>query len=172
VNGLAPADDSLWVSSDAGLLVLPGRSGGAARAGTDTTGGPGGGRAGGFQRVPGTEGVPALAGAVESARPAAGALWAITPDALWRLDPAAGWAPVRDATLQSIGRPLALAGDADGLWVAGATGVAHYVAATRAWRSFTVGADLPAGPVSAVLPLGDAVWLATPAGAVRLPLRF
>jgi hypothetical protein len=84
----------------------------------------------------------------------------------------AGWAPVHDAALTAIGQPLDLGATGSVLWVAGANGVARFDPTAHGWRSYTVGPDLPAGPVQAVLPLGDVVWAATPAGAVRLPQRF
>jgi ligand-binding sensor domain-containing protein len=167
VHQLALAGDTLWLASDAGLLVLPDVS----RAFASDPAAADSARRAAVAIQPAPD-AGALAGRVLGALPAAGALWALTPNAVWRRDPSAGWLPARDATLASIGEPLALAPDAAGLWVAGANGIARWDAGTRAWRSFTVGPDLPAGPVRAVLAVGDAVWAATPAGAVRLPLRF
>ena len=197
VEALAPADSGIWVGTRGGLALLgrdgrmrlrllPGtpvhaliRTPGGLLASTD---------AGLLLLTPDT--VPSDSAAAAAANqytgvhvtlllrertlaavPAGGLTWAITPAGLTRYE-SGTWAPARDATLAAIGRPLALAGDARGLWVAGAGGIARWDAAARAWRAYTVGPDLPVGPVSAVLPLGDAVWAATPAGAVRLPLGF
>ena len=157
VRGLAATPEGLLAATDAGLMLLTADS---ARA--DST------AAGQYAGV--TVSVLLRERTVAAAR-GGGLTWAISPDGLTRFE-SGTWAPVRDATLAAIGRPLALAADAGGLWVAGAGGMAHWDAAARAWRSYTVGPDLPVGPVRAVLPLGDAVWAATPAGAVRLPLRF
>lgn len=169
VHHLAVAGDTLWISSEAGLLTVPA----VPAAQPADTAAPDPARRGAPlpQQAAGAESA-ALRGRVLAAVPGAGAVWAVTADGLWRRDPSAGWAPVRDATLASIGEPLALAAEPKGVWIAGAGGIARYDATTRAWRSYTVGPDLPAGPVRAVLPMGDAVWAATPAGAVRLALRF
>lgn len=82
-----------------------------------------------------------------------------------------GSTPVRDAALDRIGPALRLAWADDHVWVAGPRGIAVMDAITRRWAAFTVPEDLPAGPVTDVLPAGDYVWAATPAGAVRLRWR-
>ncbi len=161
VRGLTATAQGLLAATDAGLMLLtrdtvPADSAAAAAAGQYT----------------GVHVAMLLRERTQAALLAGGITWAITAEGLTRFENGT-WAPVRDATLAAIGRPLALAPDgARGFWVAGAGGMARWDAAARAWRSWTVGPDLPVGPVSAVLPVDDAVWAATPAGAVRLPLRF
>lgn len=223
VAHLALSGDTLWISSDAGLWILPGasavggaaagpvaaardgaadtagaagarngaadtaaartgaadstgaRAGAADSAGTRAGAGPAAAAAAGAQgpaliAAPGTEHHAALRGRVLAAAPIAGGVWAATADAFYRFD-GASWLVVRDPTLASIGRPTGLA-SADGqLWVSGARGVAHFDPRSQIWTSYTVGADLPAGPVWSVLPRGDDVWVATPAGAMRLRWR-
>ncbi|HET9984936.1 MAG TPA: hypothetical protein VFQ38_15160 [Longimicrobiales bacterium] len=193
VAHLALSGDTLWISSDAGLWVIPAASAAgtptaparppaaerdgatadstarpAPAAATTTTAGPA--LLPTPLVAPGTENHAALRGRVLAAAPVAGAVWAVTSDALYRFD-GANWLVVRDPTLGSIGRPTSLASDDGQLWVAGARGIAHFDPASQIWTSYTVGADLPAGPVWSVLPRGDDVWAATPAGALRLRWR-
>jgi len=70
---------------------------------------------------------------------------------------------------RQIGRPLTLAADRSGVWVGGTTGVAFLDPVSGSAGTLLVPQQIPEGPIRQVLPAGDAVWLATPAGAVRLP---
>ncbi len=185
VNRLRLAGDTLWIATDAGLWMLPDAPARAAAwpAGAhaaDSAGtaprdsvASGGARAGtgiAAERGPGTEDAVPLRGRILDAVPAAGALWALGPDGLYRHD-AAGWQPVAAAAVGRLGRGLALAAADGQLWVAEAGGLARWDAALRTWTTYAVGPDLPVGPVVAVLPAGDDVWAATPGGAVRLRWR-
>jgi hypothetical protein len=79
--------------------------------------------------------------------------------------------PVRDPMLSRIGEPYRLSAAEGYLWVAGPGGIAYRDPSSGAWTAFTAPVDLPAGPVVDVLPVGDDVWAATPAGAIRLRWR-
>ncbi len=161
VRGLAATPEGLLAATDAGLMRLTRDTVPAERAAAAAAG-----------QYTGIHVEMLLRERTAAVASAGGITWAIGAEGVTRFENGT-WAPVRDATLAAVGRPLALASEgARGLWVAGAGGIARWDASARAWRSYTVGPDLPIGPVSAVLPLGDAVWAATPAGAVRLPLRF
>jgi ligand-binding sensor domain-containing protein len=149
--------DTLWIASDDGLrtLVLP-RTAAVRDAGAPA--------------VP--SGVPAAVARGRARDVVAGAgVWALTDAGLFRLDGGGPRGPVRDAAIQRIGPPVRLT-VADGrLWVAAPQGVAHLDPVTGAWEVFTVPADIPAGPILDVLPDGDDVWIAIPAGALRLRWR-
>src|SRR5690606_39887969 len=153
----------LWIASELGLWLLPDAS--AARL-------PDAGGRGGIRPLlaPGSEAQPGLRGRVVDVRPVGDALYVITQDALYRWD-AAGWAgPLREG-VQVLGRLYALA-TADGqLWVAGDGGVARFDLDAQLWTSYLRPMDIPETPVVDVLPAGADVWLATPAGALRLRWR-
>jgi hypothetical protein len=78
---------------------------------------------------------------------------------------------LRDPALARIGNAYRLAASAGYLWAAGPGGIAYRDPASGAWTAFTVPADLPAGPAVDVVQVGDDVWAATPAGAIRLRWR-
>jgi ligand-binding sensor domain-containing protein len=144
VNALHAQGDTLWIGTDAGLMALPG------------------------------DGVPvrtAVTGRVMGiATDAAGTLWAATEDALYRRD-AGDWAgPLREAGLGGAGRITTLVAAHDVLWVGGSAGIAALDMA-GVWTYYRVGADLPAGPVRALVATDGELWAGTPAGAVRLRWR-
>jgi ligand-binding sensor domain-containing protein len=99
------------------------------------------------------------------------ATWFLTRAGVYRLGQDGVRGPLRDANLERIGPLVRLAGGGRGLWVAGQGGIARLDPQSGIWESFTVPADLPSGPVLDVLSAGDDVWVATPAGAVRLRWR-
>ena len=97
--------------------------------------------------------------------------WVLTDVGLFRLDPAGVQGPAANAALQRIGPPVRLAADENGVWVAGPAGIAHRDPVSGVWEAFTVPADIPTGPIFDVVPVGDDVWIGTPAGALRLRWR-
>ncbi len=76
--------------------------------------------------------------------------------------------PLRGAALERIGRPLSLHSRGDRLWVGGVNGLAEWNTTTGAWRYLTVPDDIPEGPVYNVIDDNGRIWVATPAGALRL----
>ncbi|MBI4545749.1 MAG: hypothetical protein HY703_11180 [Gemmatimonadetes bacterium] len=152
IHGLASSRDSLWIAAEVGLWLIP-------SAGAEPL------------RAPAAERLPALATAVTDVRPAFGAVFAITPDALYRYDGREWQGPLREAALGGLGRLRTLAAAGDQLWVGGDAGVGRWDQQRREWTYYLVGPDIPEGPVRRVLPVGDHVWVATPAGALRLAWR-
>jgi ligand-binding sensor domain-containing protein len=97
-------------------------------------------------------------------------LAALTADALFVRD-SSGWrSPIRLPAMRGLGRLTTLAADGSALWVGGVNGLARYQPATGEWLYFLAPRDLPAGPIE-ILPQGAQVWLATPAGALRINWR-
>ena len=77
-----------------------------------------------------------------------------------------------DPALERIGSIFRLHAASGRVWVAGPRGIAHRDPVTGSWEAFTTPEDIPVtAPVLDVLPLGDDVWVATPAGAIRLRWR-
>jgi ligand-binding sensor domain-containing protein len=154
------ANDSLWVATEIGLLLLTDAAA-AVRAGTQTTR---------LRASPGAEAQPALRGPVLDVAVADDAVHALTPDGLFRFESGVWQGPER-AALARIGRPHRLASDGEGLWITGERGVAHLAAGQGVVIDYLVPADIPAGPVLDVRPAGEHIWIATPAGALRLRRR-
>jgi hypothetical protein len=103
---------------------------------------------------------------------AGGITTALTPDALYRRGIDGAWTgPLREPSLGRLGRLYRVGADAGQLWVAGNGGAARYDERSERWFFYLVGSDIPEGPVIDVLPDGGDVWLATPAGALRLKWR-
>lgn len=163
VHRLVSSADTLWIAGDFGLWMLPG-------VGATDFGGTVERPPVEPVRAPLTDAQPALRGPVVDVRPAFGALFALTPSALYRFDGSRWQGPIRDAA-GSLGRMHALAAAGGQLWVAGDRGLAQWDEALRQWTVYQAGRDLPEGPVSGVLPAGDHLWVATPAGAMRIPWR-
>jgi hypothetical protein len=86
----------------------------------------------------------------------------------------ATWAAGNEATglaasaLRQIGRPVSLSSQGNRVWVGGSAGLAEWNTTTGAWRYVIAADDIPEGPVSDVLEENGRLWLATPAGALRL----
>ncbi len=136
---------SLWVSTDAGLVVV----------------GQGG--------VPGQGEGPT--GPVVDLVEVGDTVWAAGAGALWRLHDGRWNGPLREVSLGGVGRIRRLRTRDGDLWVGGSDGVAVRSADSGDWRYLTVPADIPAGPVEDVLPMGDLVYVATPSGVVRIAWR-
>jgi ligand-binding sensor domain-containing protein len=154
VHRLTVRNDTLWIAGDDGLWIIP-------RAESNP-------RSAVAVPAPGAQENPALSGRISDVAAMPDAVFALIGDALhtWT---ATGWSgPIRDASLDAIGPPLRLAGEDGRLWVAGGRGVAHREPESGAWRAFEIPGDIPVGPVLDALPLGEYVWIATPAGALRL----
>ena len=114
-------------------------------------------------------GNPALRGRVTDLALLDGAIFAIAGGAVYAAD--ASSPPLRDPMLTRIGDAYRLAAGDGRLWVAGPGGIAYRDPSSGAWTAFTAPGDVRAGPVVDVLPVGDDVWAATPAGAIRLRWR-
>ncbi|HEX6066639.1 MAG TPA: two-component regulator propeller domain-containing protein [Longimicrobiales bacterium] len=82
--------------------------------------------------------------------------------------------PLRTAALARVGRPTAIASEGDRanpgarVWIGGTDGLAEWNTADNTWRYLTIPGDIPEGPILDVLADGEFVWVATPAGALRL----
>jgi ligand-binding sensor domain-containing protein len=118
---------------------------------------------------PGTR-EPLLAGRVVDVTPAFGVVFALAEDAVYRIEANGMQTELREPA-QRLGRLYALAVSGDRLFVGGNGGLATYDESTRGWTYYSVPSDIPAGPVRDVIVAGDFIWLATPAGALRLPAR-
>ena len=98
-------------------------------------------------------------------------MYAVSEDALFVRD-SAGWsAPKRVPSLNGLRRLISIAADGDAVWIGGSMGIARYQPAPEQWLFFLAPGDLPAGAVQHVMPDGEFVWAATPAGAMRLQWR-
>jgi hypothetical protein len=150
VRGLVAASDTLWIASDAGLSVIT--------------------ASGILEPAPGTESNAALRGRTSAVVAVAGAVFAIAGEELYQRGDGTWGAPIRDAAIGRLGRLVDLAVEGSRLWVAGAGGAAMLRLPNGGWTVFAVPGDVPAAP-RRILPAGDDVWLATPAGALRLRWR-
>lgn len=153
VSRMATRGDTLFIASDRGLLTLVVRN---RRAATNALPEP-------IGRI------PVLRGRVTDVVADDSLMFVIAGNAIFDVN--GPGTPVRDAVLDRIGAPVRLALRDGQLWAAGPRGIARRDPGTHSWQSFTVPEDVHAGPVSDVLPDGDHVWAATPAGAVRLRWR-
>jgi ligand-binding sensor domain-containing protein len=95
---------------------------------------------------------------------------ACTADALFIREASSWRGPVRVPALRGLGRLTTLAADGEAIWVGGTNGLARYEPAREEWLYFLTPRDLPAGPIDIVVQ-NTFVWLATPAGALRLAWR-
>jgi ligand-binding sensor domain-containing protein len=153
VSRMATRADTLFVATDRGLQSLVVGSPAAAATARPSPAGRS----------------PALRGRVVDVVADDSLMFAITADGI--IDVSGEETPVRDAVLDRVGPPFRLALRDGHLWVAGPRGIARRDPQSHIWQAFTVPEDVHAGPVVDVLPVGDFVWAATPAGAVRLRWR-
>lgn len=137
--------DTLWVASDAGLFVLHDSA-------LVQVGG-------------GSLGAEPMLDVVH----ARGKVYALSRAGIYERT-VEGWrGPLRTAAIAGAGALTRLAGTSTQLWVAGNSGAAVLHGEIGEWTYFTAPADIPTGPVLDVLPQDDrVVWLATPAGALRM----
>lgn len=156
VWALQQVGDTLWMGTEGGLVALAPAAPGAEGAALSLASG----LLGGMDRRP----VRALA-ATDSI------LVAATDEQLaWRVAPSRGatavWQPI-PVELRSIGRVQRVAADAYSVFVAGSEGVVQWQRRSGAVRRLAIPADLPA-PALDLLPVDGWLWVATPAGLVRL----
>jgi ligand-binding sensor domain-containing protein len=155
VLDLALLRDTLWIATDAGLFVLD-----AAAAGERPA------------RAPGTENRRSLDSTIVGVRAWGNGVVALTPDALHVHADGVWTGPVREPSVSVLGALYRMGLDESGtLWVGGAEGVSAFRSGSRDWRVYRVGADLPEGPVRGIAFTPGVIWVATPAGAVRLATR-
>jgi ligand-binding sensor domain-containing protein len=157
VHRVAARNDTLWVAGDDGLWIVPGAASNTRRAAA--------------QPAPGADANAALSGRIADVVVTPDGVHVLIGDGLFSYSGGSWRGPERDATLEAVGPPLRLAFDSGRLWVAGGRGVAFRESASGAWQSFEVPGDIPVGPALDVLPVGEHVWIATPAGGVRLRWR-
>jgi ligand-binding sensor domain-containing protein len=142
---LVAARETLWVGTNAGVVMFP----------------PGG---------TGAAAVAALSQPIYAMTRAGDAIVAATDRSLvWR-DPSTGaW---REVPLSlALGRPTALAADPDGgVWIGGTQGLARADLGRAFVRTLTVPVDLPAA-VRDVLADRNYLWAATDSGLVRFDRR-
>lgn len=112
---------------------------------------------------------PVPGGTIVDVAAAGSVLYATDGNSLYRRSDGVWSGPER--VDQATGRVVRLVATPTHLWIAGQRGVAVRDFATGAWLTFAVPDDVPAGPVSDLLVTGDDVWVATPAGAMRLRWR-
>ena len=111
---------------------------------------------------------PGLAGQVRSLACRDGSLYLAGARQLLIRENGVWLAPV---PIGGSGTVHCLTADGDGVWVGGDAGAARWNATAREWLTYLVPNDIPAGPVVGLLPTGSRLWLATPAGALRLEQR-
>ncbi|MEO5509682.1 MAG: PQQ-binding-like beta-propeller repeat protein, partial [Longimicrobiales bacterium] len=149
VYGIDATPDTVWIASGAGLIAFA-RTGGAPAMAL---------RGGGSPPAP-----------VMDVRIVGDTLYALTMDALYRRGPGGWLVPDRQPS-QRLGLLGRLRSDGSSLWVLGTAGFAVKRAKATTWTYYSVSDDVPEGPVRDLLPLGLTQWLATPAGALRVPLE-
>jgi ligand-binding sensor domain-containing protein len=111
---------------------------------------------------------PGFSGRVRALACRGGSLYLAGPRVLLVHDGEAWRPPV---PIGGSGTVYSLVAAEDGLWVGGDGGAARWDAAAGEWLTYLVPDDIPAGPVVGVHTVGDWLWLATPAGALRLEPR-
>lgn len=157
ISDFALRGSSLWIASDAGLWSVDVDS---LTSETQPR----------LSRSADVEAIPALRGRVTALAASGDVLWAATEAEVYRHAGGVWAGPFRGTA--AIGRIHSMAGAGDRLWVAGENGVAQWNHAASPdaahWSLHLAGQDLPLAPVTDILPLRDALWVATGAGAVRL----
>lgn len=163
VYRLVASRDTLWIAAANGLWILPGATAAATALAGSTQG-----ETAAIQPAPGTAGQPALRDQVIDILPVGDVMYALLPDAIFRYQGGRWQGPIREPAARGIGPLRRLAAAEDRLWVAGGRGVGLYDITANQWTYFLPPNDLPVGPAMDILPRGDFVWVATPAGALRL----
>ncbi len=147
VLSLLAVHDTLWVGTAAGLEVLP---------------------PGAREPVvpPAVLSEPGLRNPIVALARTGDTLVAVLEDQVaWRDPGADRWTLERPRV--PLGRIGAAAGDAGGVWLGGAVGLAWWRIAGREFRALSIPGDLPA-PVRDVVVAAPWVWVATDSGVVRL----
>lgn len=140
VHALAARNDTLWVGAESGLFVI------VEEVAT---------------RVSDMTDVRAIA--MTSSRMLIGTARGVH---VW--DGAVLSTPLRNVSVQAAGVPFSLSAIGDRLYVGGAHGLAEWNTTTDEWRHLLAPDDIPEGPVFDVVGESGRLWLATPAGAMRL----
>jgi hypothetical protein len=140
VHALAARNDTLWVGASGGLFVVV---------------------KGLAQQVSTLTDVRAIA--ITSQH-----MLVMTPRGVHAWDGAALTTPLRNVSLQAAGVPFSLSTVGPRIYVGGSYGLAEWNSADNTWRHLLVPDDIPEGPVFDVMGDNGRIWLATPAGALRL----
>ncbi|HEX6695022.1 MAG TPA: hypothetical protein VF035_10025 [Longimicrobiales bacterium] len=149
VRGMARGVDTLWIASDAGLAALPLTGQAAQTRLVRETSGP--------------------IGPVADVAVTGDTVLVLTPEALYRRT-AAGWS-APDPMPAAVG-PLLRVEVLNGVtYVTGYRGAARGHARGAGWDYYRAPDDVPEGPVRDLLPGAETLWLATPAGALRITDR-
>ena len=148
IHGLAPAHDTLWIATDIGVAALPLTASGSTAQMLVGGGSP-------SERV-------------LDVRVVGDTLYAVTQSGLYRRG-AAGWSPADRSLSNALGQLGGLRSDGADIWVLGQRGAAVKRAETGGWTYYVATDDIPEAPVRDLLPQGEYLWLATPAGALRIP---
>ncbi len=152
VRALLLLGDTLWVGSDAGLVMIaPASPDGAAR------------------RVSAAEQEPRLRRPVRAIASADTLLLVATAEEVIALDARTGEALPRVAGLEApaVGAITSVAVDDQTIWVGGSAGVLVVSRATGAMRQLRAGRELP-GEVTAVALAPGVAWMATRRGVARM----
>lgn len=152
INGLAERNDTLWIASSNGLWIAVADASGVR-----------------VLAAPGRDAVLQLRTQVAAVARAGRNIAVLASDGVYFFDQQ--WSDVVRNVMPAGARPHDLRGDAHGLFILGSSGVAEWDAETDNWIQLTVPADIPVGPVRDAVRVGEFVWVATPAGAVRLRWR-
>ncbi|MEX0892094.1 MAG: hypothetical protein WEB88_07970 [Gemmatimonadota bacterium] len=144
VHALAAAGDTLWVASDQGLMALTAAQGVFRPA----------------DHPPGVVTAVAASGDV--------LLTVMGGRLLERVF--TGWRPPL-AGAEAVGGVYVLRAGPEEIWAGGATGLLRRDPASGGWDPYPLPAGSGVGPVLDIVPAGGHLWLATPRGAVRVPVR-
>ncbi len=159
INRLALARDTLWIAGDEGLFIVP--RAGTLAAPTDST------ATLQVEPAPGTSETPELRSRILDVAAAEDAIYVVREDAYFRYAAGTWSPPMRAPAIARIGR-LGRAAVRDGaLWLGGERGAARLDISAGGWTYFVSPADLPPGPIRAIVPAGDDVWVSNAAGAFR-----
>jgi hypothetical protein len=144
VLDLAHSGEDLWIATDQGLFRTMATGGGAPTRVED-----------------------APLGVIVAVVATSAGVAVLTPAALYRRGPNGWTGPDREPAAR-LGGLLRLIAHGDGsLWVAGEQGVGMREE-TGSWRWWLAPSDIPAAPVRGLVVTDEHLWVATPAGALRL----
>jgi ligand-binding sensor domain-containing protein len=148
ILALGTLRDTLWIATPTGLRIA--RRGGA-----------------GISLPPGIDRTPQLADPVVAVAFAGDTVVVATQQRIiWRGSDGR-W--VVERVISELGDLVALAGDQNGVWIAGSRGFAFYRFDTRAFLTYTGPGDLPGAPRDLTVHSGF-LWVATDGGLVRFEL--